>query len=353
MIRIQFFTLLFMLVALPCLNAQSTKLPNLVIVATGGTIAGSGGSSMTASYTSGVAGVDEMLACVPGVEKLAQIRGEQFSNIGSQDMTFDILLRLANRLNDLLAQDNVDGVVVTHGTDTMEESAYLLSLTVKSDKPVVLVGSMRPSSALSAEGPLNLFNAIAVALSPNAQKRGVMVAMNDLVFDAQSLIKMNTSSVQAFQAPEKGPIGKVNYGVVEFYRFPSRVYGLASDLSVKGITKLPRVDVIFAGTDMSADFIELAVKQGAKGIVVSGVGNGNMSSAALRACAEAVKIGVVVVRSTRVAIGAVGRNVEVDDDALGLVASNELNPAKARVLLALLLANNKKPEQIQDYFFRY
>ena len=351
--RIGILGLVCWLLVLPAVNGQQKQLPKLVIVATGGTIAGSGESSTTASYTSGVAGVDEMLRSVPGVEKMAEIKGEQFCKIGSQDMTFDILLRLANYLNELLARQDVDAVVITHGTDTMEESAYFLSLTVKSDKPVVMVGAMRPSSALSAEGPLNLYNAIATAVSPKSVKRGVMVVMNDLVFDAQSLIKMNTASVQAFQAPDKGPAGKVNYGVVEYYRYPSRYYGVASDLSVAGVTKLPRVDVIYACTDMSADLIEASVKLGAKGIVVAGVGNGNLNAASLKACADAAKKGVVVVRSSRVATGSVGRNVEVNDDELGLVAADQLNPAKARVLLSLLLVKNRTPQQIQEYFFSY
>ncbi|MGV8827184.1 MAG: type II asparaginase [Breznakibacter sp.] len=344
---------IILLLIVPFVYSQNPALPNVVMIATGGTIAGSGESSTMASYTSGVAGVDEMLRSVPGVEKLAEIKGEQFCKIGSQDMTFDILLRLANYLNDLLASQDVDAVVITHGTDTMEESAYFLSLTVKSDKPVVMVGAMRPSSALSAEGPLNLYNAIATAVSPKSVKRGVLVVMNDLIFDAQSLIKMNTASVQAFQAPDKGPAGKVNYGVVEYYRYPSRYYGVASDLSVAGVTKLPRVDVIYACTDMPADLIEASVKLGAKGIVVAGVGNGNLNATSLKACADAAKKGVVVVRSSRVATGSVGRNVEVNDDELGLVAADQLNPAKARVLLSLLLVKNRTPQQIQEYFFSY
>lgn len=351
--RIGLLSLICWLALLPAVNGQQKQLPKLVIVATGGTIAGAGVSSTTAAYTSGVAGVDEMLRGVPGVDKMAEIKGEQFCKIGSQDMTFDILLRLANHLNNLLAKQEVDGVVITHGTDTMEESAYFLSLTVKSEKPVVMVGAMRPSSALSAEGPLNLYNAVATAVSPLSRKRGVLVVMNDLIFDAQSLIKMNTASVQAFQAPDKGPAGKVNYGVVEYYRFPSRFYGVGSDISVAGVTKLPRVDVIFACTDMAADLIEASVKLGAKGIVVAGVGNGNMNDASLKACAEAIKKGVVVVRSSRVATGSVGRNVEVNDDELGFIASDQLNAAKARVLLSLLLVKKRTPEQIQEYFLTY
>src|SRR3954464_5535183 len=153
--------------------------PNVVILATGGTIAGAAATGTQSSYTSGAVGIDSMLKAVPGIEKLANIKGEQISNVGSQDMSFDIMLKLAKRINELLATAGVDGIVITHGTDTMEETAYFLNLTVKSDKPVVLVGSMRPSTAVSADGPLNLYNAVAVAADPKAKGRGVLVVMND------------------------------------------------------------------------------------------------------------------------------------------------------------------------------
>lgn len=348
-----FFILFFCLLILPFANGQQKDKKQVVVVATGGTIAGSGETSTTAGYTAGVATVDKMLLSVPGLNDVASVRGEQFCNIGSQDMSFGILLSLAERLNALLAQNDVDGVVITHGTDTMEESAFFLSLTVKSDKPVVITGSMRPSSALSAEGPLNLYNAVAVAASPLSVGRGVMVAMNDLIFDAQSFIKMNTSSVQSFQAPDKGPVGKVTYGVTEFYRYPSRKYGYNSQFAVTANSKLPRVDVIYGCTDMPADLIEASIKLGAKGLIIAGVGNGNMNKASYDACVRAAKSGIVVVRASRVVSGAVGRNVEVDDDAAGFVAADQLNPAKARVLLSLLLMTNSTPAQIQEAFLNY
>jgi L-asparaginase type II len=153
-------------------QAQPKK-RNIVILATGGTIAGAAASGTQAGYTSGAVTIDAMLAAVPGIDKLASIKGEQVSNVGSQDMSFDILLKLAKRVNELTSKGAIDGIVITHGTDTMEESAYFLNLTVKTDKPVVMVGSMRPSTAVSADGPLNLYNAVAVAADPNAGGRGV------------------------------------------------------------------------------------------------------------------------------------------------------------------------------------
>jgi L-asparaginase len=294
-----------------------------------------------------------MLNSVPGIKDLANIKGEQISNVGSQDISFDIMLKLAKRINDLLPTSDVDGVVITHGTDTMEETAYFLNLTVKSDKPVVMVGSMRPSTAVSADGPLNLYNAVAVAADPNARGRGVLVVMNDWIHGAHSLTKTSTTAVQTFMSPTRGLVGVVAYGKDDFYNNPQWKHTTASEFDVLGVTKIPRVDVIFADADMSPDLIDASVKSGAKGIVIAGVGNGNMNQASLDAAARAAKSGVVVVRSSRVPTGTVGRNVEVKDDELGFVASDELNPQKSRILLSLALLKTHSPEQIQQMFVIY
>src|SRR5690242_10776210 len=335
----------------PYLAAQAK--PNIVILATGGTIAGAAATGAQASYTSGAVGIDTMLKAVPGIEKLANIKGEQISNVGSQDMSFDIMLKLAKRINELLAGPGVDGIVITHGTDTMEETAYFLNLTVKSDKPVVMVGSMRPSTAVSADGPLNLYNAVAVAADPNAKGRGVLVVMNDWIHGAHSLTKTSTTAVQTFMSPLRGVVGVATYGKNDFYNTPQWKHTSGSEFNIDGVTKLPRVDVIFACADMPADLIDASVANGAKGIVIAGVGNGNMNKASLEAAANAVKKGVVVVRSTRVATGNVGRNVEVNDDEAGFIASDELNPQKARILLSLALLKQRSKADIQNLFMTY
>src|ERR1700746_12640 len=292
---------------------QNTKLPNIVILATGGTIAGAAATGTQAGYTSGAVTIDAILAAVPGIRDLANVKGEQISNVGSQDMTFDIMLTIAKRINTLLAQNEVDGVVVTHGTDTMEETAFFLNLVVKSNKPVVMVGSMRPSTAVSADGPLNLYDAVAVAGDPNARGRGVLVVMNDWIHAAHSLTKTSTTAVQTFMSPLRGVVGVATYGKNDFYNTPTWKHTSASEFDVSGVSKLPRVDIVFACADMPADLIDASVANGAKGIVIAGVGNGNMNKTSLEAAANAVKKGVVVVRSTRVPTGSVGRNVEVDD----------------------------------------
>lgn len=333
--------------------AAAQKKPNVVILATGGTIAGAAASGTQAAYTSGAVTIDAMIAAVPGIQDMASIKGEQISNVGSQDMSFEIMLKLAKRINELMSKSDVDGIVITHGTDTMEETAFFLNLVVKGDKPVVMVGSMRPSTAVSADGPLNLYNAIGVAIDPNAKGRGVLVVMNDWIHAAHSLTKTSTTAIQTFMSPLRGVVGVANYGKNDFYNTPQWKHTSGSEFDVNGVDKLPRVDIVFACADMPADLITSSVTNGAKGIVIAGVGNGNMNKASLEAAANAAKKGVVIVRSTRVPTGSVGRNVEVNDDELGFIASDELNPQKARLLLSLALLKSRSKSELQSLFTTY
>jgi L-asparaginase len=328
--------------------------PNIVILATGGTIAGAAATGTQSGYQSGAVTIDAMVAGVPGLKDLANIKGEQISNVGSQDMSFEIMRKLAKRINELASSPGVDGIVITHGTDTMEETAFFLNLTAKTDKPIVLVGSMRPSTAVSADGPLNLYNAVAVAADPKAAGRGVLVVMNDWIHGAHSLTKTSTTALQTFMSPVRGLVGVTAYGKNDFFTTPSWKHTTQTEFDIAGVTQLPRVDIIFASADMSPDLIDCAVTNGAKGIVIAGVGNGNMNKSSVTAAANAVKKGVVVVRSSRVPTGTVGRNVELDDDKLGFIASDELNPQKARILLALALLNpQRSPQDLQALFSTY
>ena len=234
----------------------------------------------------------------------------------------------------------------------MEETAYFLNLVVKSDKPVVLTGSMRPSTSLSADGPLNIYNAVGVASDPRAKGRGVLVVANDDIHSARAITKRHTTDVETFVSPEVGLIGVCLFDDREFSRSPARAHTKATPFTVSAGQTLPRVDVIYAHAGMSPDLIDAAVANGAKGLVIAGVGDGNMTTAALDAVKRAIGKGVVVVRSTRVGEGIVRRNIEVDDDKIGTVVSKELNPAKARVLLKLGLTQSTDPRSIQDFFDR-
>ncbi len=336
------------------LGAQSAEpLPTVAVLATGGTIAGAAASDVQKGYTSGQLGVEQLIDAVPQAKKLAVLKGEQISNIGSQDMSDEVWLKLANRVNELGATAGVEGIVITHGTDTIEETAYFLNLVAKTAKPIVLTGSMRPATALSADGPLNFFNAVAVAASPESAGHGVLVVLNDWIHGAASLTKTSTTAVQTFMSPLSGLVGTVSYGKVEFNRSPVAKHTSESEFSLSGVTALPRVDIIMAYENMDGALIDAAVAAGAKGLVIAGVGNGNLTQAAIAALAAQAKKGIVCVRASRVAVGRVDRNVEVDDDKLGFVASMDKNPQKARVLLRLALLNPRPVADVQRIFNEY
>jgi L-asparaginase len=336
------------------LVAQAPKtLPVIVVLATGGTIAGAASTNVQAGYTSGQVGVEQLIAAVPEARKLAQLRGEQISNIGSQDMNDEVWLKLANRVNALVAMPDVTGVVITHGTDTIEETAYFLNLVVKTKKPEVMTAAMRPATALSADGPLNFFNAVAVAADKDAAGRGVLVVINDWIHGAASLTKTSTTAVQTFLSPQSGLIGTVAYGQTEFYRGPIGKHTADSQFTVAGVSALPRVDIIMAHENMDGALIDAAAAAGAKGIVIAGVGNGNLTQSAVKALAAQAQKGIVCVRASRVVTGWVGRNVELDDDKLGFVAALDKNPQKARVLLRLALLQQRSDADVQRIFDEY
>jgi L-asparaginase len=332
---------------------QAADLPKVRVLATGGTIAGAQASATDYGYKSGAYDVNSLIKAVPNLDKLAVITGEQVANIGSQDMNDEIWLKLAKRVNASLAEPGVDAVLITHGTDTLEETSYFLSLVTKSDKPVVMVGSMRPATATSADGPGNIYNGVAVATNPGAKGKGTLVVLNDTIHYARNVVKTDTTSVQTFESINRGPAGLVNTGKIFWFEPMDKKVGKATEFSIDALDKLPRVDIIYAHANMSADLIEAAIRNGAKGIVVAGVGDGNMTTPALDALTKAAKDGIVVVRSSRLPSGITLRNNEVNDDEKGFVASGELNPAKSRVLLQLALTKTKDPVAIQRMFYEY
>lgn len=345
--------LIWFLLALATAAPSWAQTARIRVLATGGTIAGAQAAPGEYGYKAGALDIQQILNGVPGLNKLAVISSEQIVNIPSQDMNDAVWLKLAHRLNEVIASPDVDGVVITHGTDTMEETSYFLSLVVPTEKPIVMVGAMRPATALGADGPANLYNAVAAAASTEARGRGVLVIMNDELHYARNVTKTNTSAMQTFVSMNRGPAGLANTGKINWFQRMDKKLGRASEFSVGGRNSLPRVDVLYAHANMSVDLIEAAVRKGAKGLVIAGVGDGNMTQGALGALAAAVKRGVVVVRSTRVASGIVYRNNEVDDDKLGFVASGELTPGKSRVLLQLALTKTRDANRIQQMFYQY
>jgi len=327
--------------------------PHIAILATGGTIAGASASATEASYTAGEFPVEDLVGAVPEVRDLAELTCEQIAAIGSQDMTGAIWLRLALRAAELTADDEIDGVVITSGTDTIEETAFFLHLVVHTAKPMVLTGAMRPPGALSADGPLNLYNAIAVAADPEARGKGVLVVANDKIHGARSVVKADTTVVDTLQSPGRGLIGTVHFGDTRYFRGPVHSHTGASPFSVDGVDSLPRVDVVFAHAGMDGKMIEAAAANGARGIVLAGVGSGNLSRSAMAALGAAAGAGILCVRSTRLPTGFVARNVEIDDDAHGFVAAGDLSPQKARVLLQLCLLDGRSVAEVQELFLNY
>ncbi|WP_217609103.1 type II asparaginase [Bacillus sp. GbtcB10] len=328
------------------------SLSNIKVLATGGTIAGSSDSNTdTTGYKSGALGIDKVIASVPQLKDIANVTGEQVANVGSENVDNALLLKLAKRVNQLLNDDQVDGIVVTHGTDTLEETAYFLHLVVKSDKPVVVVGSMRPASAISADGPLNLYHAVKIASTKEAKGKGVMVTLNDRIASARFITKTNTTTTDSFKSLEQGYIGEVAGEVVSFYNEPTRKHTADSEFDISKLKELPQVDILYGYQNDQKYVYDAAVKAGAKGIVVAAAGNGTMSTEAINGATDAVKKDVVIVRSSRAGNGIVTH--EKMDDEHHFVSSDSLDPQKARILLMLALTKTKDPDKIQSYYEQY
>lgn len=340
-------------IALIAYTGSAYALPRIKVVATGGTIAGAQPDTKEAGYKAGTFRVEDLIKAVPQLKTIAEVSGEQVANIGSQDMNDAVWLKLAHRVNELARQPDVDGIVITHGTDTMEETGYFLNLVLKSDKPVVMVGSMRPATSISPDGPMNLYNAVAVAGNPEARGRGVLVVMNDEIHSAREIQKQNTTRLDTFQSPNRGRCGLVTMGRAIFFGRPTPLHTVSSEFSVEDAAQMPRVEIVYGHANMGRELIDDAVKAGVQGIILAGVGDGNATAPAIQALAAAAEKGVAVVRSSRTGSGVVARNVEVNDDRYHFIASMDLNPQKARVLLMLGLMKTSDPNRLQDYFYRY
>ena len=351
---IALFGLLFFVASAAQADSAPAKLANVTILATGGTIAGTGATSTTTvGYTAATVGVQRLIQAVPELAKVANVSGEQVFQIASENMSNEHWLTLAKRINVLLAQPNVDGIVITHGTDTLEETAYFLNLVVKSRKPVVLVGAMRPSTAISADGPINLYNAVLLAASPEAVGKGVLVSMNDQIQAAREVTKVNTSTLDAFRTPELGMLGYIQGSRAFFYRTGTRKHTVDTEFDISALQSLPQVDIVYGYANAGPVAVDAFVAAGSKGIIHAGVGDGSLAAKVVPALKAARAKGAVVVRASRVGQGILARNGEANDDALDFVVADTLNAQKARILLMLALTKTSNTKEIQRMFYTY
>lgn len=326
------------------------KLPTIVVLATGGTIAGQKDGK---TYRAGAVKISEFLSVFEWLEGIAQVRTEQFCQIGSQDMTSKILLSLCRRVQELVEDESVDGVVVTHGTDTLEESAFLLNLCVASKKPVVLTGAMKSSDSLGSDGAANLFDAVCVAANKEAWGKGVLVVMSSLIHAAREVSKTHTTSLCAFASPNSGAIGSAFRRKVRFYLAPLRRHTTSSEFAPLRAAELPRVDVLYSGVDgVSKELLDASLR-GTKAVVACGVGNGNFSQSVLEALKQAAQNGVAVVRVSRTLRGEISASGEVNDAECGFLRGDNLNAQKARILLQVALASGLKNEDLARVFEEY
>lgn len=331
--------------------AYSADLPKVTILATGGTIAGQAASgTQLTGYKAGVLTPEQLIAAVPSLTEFAQISAEQVASISSNNMTLEIWLKLAKRINELLAGD-CDGIVVTHGTDTMEETAYFLNLVVKSRKPVVIVGAMRPATAISADGPLNLLQAVAVAGNKDAAGKGVLLILNGEINAARDVTKTSTTQVETFRSNDLGYLGYVINHKPVFYRLPARKHTVDTEFDVSKLDKLPKVEIVYNYVDPSLDALNGILAGKPDGVVSAGSGNGSLFNAYEDVLVEAAKKGLAVVRSSRVGTGPVTFFKRYDE--ANLLAGDSLSPQKARILLMLALTKTKDPKEIERIFATY
>ena len=333
------------LAASPPAGAQEPEAgsrPRIMVLATGGTIASRAARpTQVSGYSIGYTG-QELLELIPGVERIADVSVEQFSNVPSGAMTVERWIQMSSRITELLeGPDQYDGLVVTHGTDTLDETAFFLHLTVKSAKPVVCTGAMRPSSAISADGPLNLYNSIRLASSPEAHGMGVMVMLNDEINSAREVFKGDTHRVETFQSGALGLLGWVDSDRVTFYRRPTRRHTVGSEFDVRGETELPRVDVVYTYIGVDEYAVKGFLEAGTRGVIVEGIGAGGAPSTFRQARTMLREAGIVTVSGSRTPDGRVSRGVDT------------LPAHKARILLMLALTVTEDPNEIRRIFSEY
>ena len=333
--------------------AAPAALPNVVILATGGTIAGAGASAInSATYAAAKVGVDKLIAGLPELAKVANVKGEQVFQVASESLTDDNLLTLAKRVSALSKQPDVDGIVITHGTDTLEETAFFLTLTVHTSKPIVVVGSMRPGTALSADGALNLYNAVNVAGSKDAMGKGVLVTKNDEIHSGRDVSKSINIKTEAFKS-QWGPLGMIVEGKNYWFRAPVKRHTMQSEFDIDTITALPPVEIAMGYEGVSSTAIDALGKSGIKALVHGGTGNGSVANRIVPNLQKVRADGIVVIRSSRVPDGFVLRNAEQPDDKYDWVVAHDLRPQKARILAMVAMTKTSDTRELQRIFWEY
>ncbi|QFZ83134.1 type II asparaginase [Variovorax paradoxus] len=341
------------LLAASALAQAQQALPNVVILATGGTIAGAGASAVnSATYAAAKVGVEKLIAGLPELAKVANVRGEQVFQVASESLTNDNLMTLAKRVSALSKQSDVDGIVITHGTDTLEETAYFLTLTVHTNKPIVVVGSMRPGTALSADGALNLYDAVNVAGSKDAMGKGVLVTMGDNIDTGRDVSKNVNIKTSAFSS-QWGPLGMIVEGKNYWFRAPVKRHTTNSEFNIDTITALPPVEIAMGYEGVSSVAIDAIAKSGAKALIHGGTGNGSVADRIVPNLQKARTDGVIVIRSSRVPDGFVIRNAEQPDDKYDWVVAHDLRPQKARILAMVALTKTNNTKELQRIFWEY
>ena len=339
--------------AAPAAPAAAAKKPVVVVVATGGTIAGAGASTVnSAIYQAAKVPVDKLIAGLPELADVAEVRGQQAFQIASESFTNEKLLSLGKTVSALVKDPSVDGVVITHGTDTLEETSFFLNLVIRSDKPIVVVGSMRPGTAMSADGALNLYDAVVLAATPSARGKGVFVMMNDEILSGRDAAKRVNIKTNAFGS-QWGPLGMVVERKAYWFRAPVKRQTTKSEFDIDTITSLPEVAIVYGSGNMGTTAVQAAVKSGVKAIVHAGTGNGSVPDYGVEGLKAARAAGIQIIRSSRIADGFVLRNGEQPDDKYDWVVAHDLNPQKAKILAALALTKTTSSAELQRMFWEY
>lgn len=343
---IALLVILTVIISGPACRAEAKCEGKVVILATGGTIAGVGEQGKSEGYKPGTLTAEDLINAVPEIKDVAELNAIQICNVNSDDITGEIWLELANTINSMAADPDVRGFVVTHGTDTLEETAYFLDLTVKTDKPVVLTGSMRPSTSISADGPMNLYEAVCVAASDEAVGQGVLVVFADQIYSSRFVEKRSTYNVTAITSDEMGAIGIVRDGSVFLYETVSRPYTTATEFDVSETEALPRVSILYFAVDADPELLKFAAEH-SDGLVIAGAGAGGYSGK-FEEIIEGLSIPVVISSRT-------GDGIILPADLLNAetIPADNLPPHKAAVLLRLALTETTDTELIREMFEKY